>query len=140
MLAGGFGPPKAQGAGDLQSPGIDHYPKLAYQKLFVGLREFQLLSGLPPFALQGYLLLRFKCGPHCHTNKFVPTGNSVHASALFYSLHDSNIRIKPVELAETILGFVSVVLVPFEFIVFGLHYSFYYLTQPSTGKVPFRQC
>lgn len=33
VLAGGFGPPKARGAGDLQSPGIDHYPKLAYQKL-----------------------------------------------------------------------------------------------------------
>lgn len=31
VLAGGFGPPKAQGAGDLQSPGIDHYPKLAYK-------------------------------------------------------------------------------------------------------------
>lgn len=29
VLAGGFGPPKAQRAGDLQSPGIDHYPKLA---------------------------------------------------------------------------------------------------------------
>lgn len=29
VLAGGFGPPKAQWAGDLQSPGIDHYPKLA---------------------------------------------------------------------------------------------------------------
>ena len=27
MPAGGFGPPKAHGAGDLQSPGIDHYPK-----------------------------------------------------------------------------------------------------------------
>ena len=37
-------------------------------KTFVGLREFLLLSGLPPLRLQSYLLLRFKCGPHCHTN------------------------------------------------------------------------
>lgn len=35
VLAGGFGPPKAQGAGDLQSPGIDHYPKLAYKNFSI---------------------------------------------------------------------------------------------------------
>ena len=139
MLAGGFGPPKAQGAGDLQSPGIDHYPKLAYQKLSLVCESSNFSVGYH-LCVAGLPAIAFKCGPHCHTNKFVPTGNSVHASALFYSLHDSNIRIKPVELAKTILGFVSVVLVPFEFIVFGLHHSFYYLTQPGTGKVPFRQC
>ena len=35
VLAGGFEPPKAQRAGDLQSPGIDHYPKLAYKNFSI---------------------------------------------------------------------------------------------------------
>ena len=40
------------------------------------------------------------------------------------------------ELEETLLGFVSVVLVPFELYVFGLHYSFYYLTQTRYREGP----
>ena len=39
MPAGGFGPPKAHRAGELQSPGIDHYPKLA--KMLVYLAGFE---------------------------------------------------------------------------------------------------
>jgi hypothetical protein len=57
VLAGGFGPPKAQGAGDLQSPGIDHYPKLAYQKILLVYEisnfsvDFHLsFAGLPAIA------------------------------------------------------------------------------------------
>lgn len=98
MLAGGFGPPKAQGAGDLQSPGIDHYPKLAYQKLSLVCESSNFSVGYH-LCVAGLPAIAFKMRAPSHI--IIDTKRrSVHASALFYSLHDSNIRIKPVELAE----------------------------------------
>ena len=69
---GGFEPPKPKGTGFTDrgwSPTHQHRHK-----------NFRWFARVPTsqwattFALQGYLLLRFKCGLHCHTNKFVPTG------------------------------------------------------------------
>lgn len=64
--ASGFGPLKPYGEG-FTVPCIWPLYKTGISKTFVGLREFLLSQWATTFALQGYLLLRFKCGPHCHT-------------------------------------------------------------------------
>jgi hypothetical protein len=84
--------------------------------------------------LQSYLLLRFKCGPHPYRYRY--KRRSVHASALFYSSHDSNIRIKPVELAENYPRFRFCCSSSIWVYCFGLHHSFLYLSQTRYREGP----